>query len=244
MTGQTRAASEAAAVRVSGVEGTRQRGEAARPGPVGRSHGERQRIRAAASTESDGAGQRGAATRAVLLAAAREVFTSAGFAEASVTEIVTKAGASVGSLYHHFDGKADLYLVLHDEFQAELAERARMATRAARAAGIADRRELFVAGARAYLDGCIQQRTLARRFVSGDGPPGFDLVMRQRVREWAIRNAEFFARSEEPDDEPLAVVLTGAMVMAVAEVTLGDDAGRARRIADGVLRVMAGIGGQ
>lgn len=185
---------------------------------------------------------RGAATRAGLLAAAREVFTAVGFAEASVTEIVTKAGASVGSLYHHFDGKADLYLVLHDEFQHELAERARRATREARAAGVRDPKELFLAGARAYLDGCIEQRGLARRFVSGDGPPGFDLVMRQRVREWAIKNAEFFARSEEPDDEPLAVVLTGALVMAVAEVALGDDAGRARRIADGVLRVLAGIG--
>ena len=186
--------------------------------------------------------ERGAATRAILLAAAREVFTSVGFAEASVTEIVTKAGASVGSLYHHFDGKADLYLVLHDEFQQELAERARQATRQARAAGVRDPKELFLAGARAYLDGCIEQRGLARRFVSGDGPPGFDLVMRQRVREWAIRNAEFFARSEEPPDDALAVVLTGALVMAVAEVTLGEDADRARRIADGVLSVMSGIG--
>jgi AcrR family transcriptional regulator len=186
---------------------------------------------------------RGAATRAVLLAAAREVFTAVGFAEASVTEIVTRAGASVGSLYHHFDGKADLYLVLHDEFQEELAELARQATRDARVSGVRDPTELFLAGARAYLDGCIQQRGLARRFVSGDGPPGFDLVMRQRVREWASKNAEFFARSEEPDDEALAVVLTGALVMAVAEVALGDDAGRARGIADGVLRVLAGMGG-
>jgi AcrR family transcriptional regulator len=160
-----------------------------------------------------------------------------------VTDIVTRAGASVGSLYHHFDGKADLYLVLHDQFQEELAERARQANRDARATGLSDPKELFLAGARAYLDGCIEQRGLARRFVSGDGPPGFDLVMRQRVREWAIKNAELFARSDEPDDEPLAVVLTGALVMAVAEVALGDDAVRARRIADGVLRVMAGIGG-
>ena len=203
-----------------------------------------QQAQAAGGTAAARVSERGAATRAVLLAAAREVFTSVGFAEASVTEIVTKAGASVGSLYHHFDGKADLYLVLHDEFQDELAERARQATREARAGGIRDPKELFLAGARSYLDGCIEQRGLARRFVSGDGPPGFDLVMRQRIREWAIKNAEFFARSEEPDDEPLAVVLTGALVMAVGEVALRDDARRARRIADGVLRVMAGIGGQ
>ena len=52
--------------------------------------------------------ERGAATRTALLAAAREVFTSVGFAQAGVTDIVTRAGASVGSLYHHFNGKADL----------------------------------------------------------------------------------------------------------------------------------------
>ncbi len=56
--------------------------------------------------------ERGAATRSGLLAAAEEVFTSVGFAQAGVTDIVTKAGASVGSLYHHFGGKADLYLMV------------------------------------------------------------------------------------------------------------------------------------
>jgi AcrR family transcriptional regulator len=243
MTEQAQAAGGNPAIRVPGRQGT------ARGGAGGAGGGRRWDDRASRArprgpaANPEGAGQRGAATRAVLLDAAREVFTSVGFAEASVTDIVTKAGASVGSLYHHFDGKADLYLVLHDQFQDELAERARQANRDARATGLSDPKELFLAGARAYLDGCIEQRGLARRFVSGDGPPGFDLVMRQRVREWAIKNAELFARSDEPDDEPLAVVLTGALVMAVAEVALGDDAVRARRIADGVLRVMAGIGG-
>src|SRR6266566_7367264 len=80
--------------------------------------------------------ERGAATRSGLLSAAKEVFTSVGFAQAGVTDIVTKAGASVGSLYHHFGGKADLYLVLFDEFQRELTERARRATCRVRAAAV------------------------------------------------------------------------------------------------------------
>lgn len=186
--------------------------------------------------------ERGAATRTALLAAAREVFTSAGFAQAGVTDIVTKAGASVGSLYHHFNGKGDLYLVLFDEFQNELTERARRATRAARAAAVNNPKEIFLAGATAYLHGCIEQRDLARLFVSGDGPPGFDLIMRRRTHEWATKNAEFFARSSaEPVDEAVAVVLTGAMVMAVAEVSLGEDSARMRRLANGVLQVMSRI---
>jgi AcrR family transcriptional regulator len=187
--------------------------------------------------------ERGAATRSGLLAAAREVFTSTGYAQAGVTDIVARAGASVGSLYHHFTGKADLYLTLFEEFHEDQAERARAAVRAARDAGVTDPKLQFVAAAGSYLDGCFAQRDLSRLFVSGDAPPGFDLVMRRRLREWADRNAEFFARSAEPVDEAVAVVLTGALMLAVAEVALCEDATRARRLADSVLEIMSQIDG-
>jgi AcrR family transcriptional regulator len=188
------------------------------------------------------ASERGAATRASLMAAARDVFTSVGYAQAGVTDVVGRAGASVGSLYHHFTGKADLYFTLFEEFHQSQVRRARSAAARAREAGVADPKQLFLAGARAYLDGCVEERELARLFVRGDGPPGFDLLMRQRLREWADKNADFFARSAEPLDEALAVVMTGALMLAVAEVSLGEDAGHARRLADGVLHVMSGIG--
>ncbi len=187
------------------------------------------------------AADRGAATRAGLLAAAREVFLSAGYAQAGVTEIVARAGASVGSLYHHFTGKADLYVTLFEEFHGGQAQRARQAVRSAHVAGISEPRQLFVAAARTYLDGCLQQRELAKLFACGDGPPGFDLFMRQRLRDWAAQNADFFARSAEPLDEAVAVVMTGALILAVAEISLGEDAGHARQLADGVLAVMSGI---
>ena len=176
--------------------------------------------------------------------AAREVFTSTGYAQAGVTDIVAQAGASVGSLYHHFTGKADLYLTLFEEFHEDLAEQARAAVRAARHAGVTDPRLLFLAGARSYLDGCFEQRELSRLFVSGDAPPGFDVVMRRRLREWAERNAEFFARSPEPVDEAVSVVLTGALMLTVAEVALCEDAQRARRLADSVLEIMSRIDDQ
>jgi AcrR family transcriptional regulator len=58
---------------------------------------------------------RAAVTRAALLSAAREVFTASGFAEASIADVVARAGASVGSLYHHFGGKGELYLALFED---------------------------------------------------------------------------------------------------------------------------------
>src|SRR5580693_9216214 len=186
--------------------------------------------------------ERGAATRSGLLAAAREVFVSAGYAQAGVTDIVARAGASVGSLYHHFTGKADLYISLFEEFHQGQARRARRAARVAREEHVTEPRQLFLAAARAYLDGCLEDRELSRMFVSGDAPPGFDLVMRQRLREWASRNADFFARSAEPIDEAVAVVMTGALTLAMAEVSLSEDAAYARRLADGVLDVLSGVG--
>src|SRR4051812_5684346 len=135
---------------------------------------------------------RGAATRGALLTAARGVFAEAGFAQAAVTDIVAKAGASVGSLYHHFNGKADLYLTLFEEFQNRQQERTREAIHAVRDAGEADPMRLFIAGATAYIDGCLAEREVSRLFISGDGPPGFDRVMQKRLRRWARLNAALF----------------------------------------------------
>ena len=184
--------------------------------------------------------ERGAATRAGLLEAARVAFTSGGYAEANVTDIVAAAGASVGSLYHHFTGKADLFLSLFEEFHTRQAERTRAAARRQRDRGITDPKQLFLAGARAYLDGCISERDLSALFMRGDGPPGFELIMRQRQREWAEKNAEFFARGTAPADDAVAIVLTGALMLAVAEVSLGDPAA-ARSLADRVIKVIGRI---
>jgi len=183
--------------------------------------------------------ERGAATRTALLAAARHVFTTEGYAQAGVTDIVNRAGASVGSLYHHFSGKADLYLTLFEELNNEQAERTRRAVRSARDAGITDPQQLFLVGAREYLDVCMEQRELLRLFVSGDGPPGFDLVRRQRLADWVGMNTEFFVRSGEPLDEAVAIVMTGAIGLCAAELSLSADAARTRKIADGVIEVLS-----
>jgi AcrR family transcriptional regulator len=183
--------------------------------------------------------ERGAATRSGLLAAARRVFLAEGYAQSGITDIVALAGASVGSLYHHFSGKADLYLTLYEELANEHSARTRAAVRRARAAGVSDPMQLFLAGARGYLDVAAEQRELAGLFVRGDGPPGFDLAWRRRLADWVDKNTEFFARSGEPLDAAVAIVLTGAMSLAVTEMAQAQDAQAAQSIADGVLEVLA-----
>jgi AcrR family transcriptional regulator len=184
---------------------------------------------------------RGAATRNALLAAARDVFAESGFAQAAVTDIVARAGASVGSLYHHFNGKADLYLTLWEEFQVRQQERTREAVHAARATGETDPMKLFIAGASAYLDGCLADRRTSRLFIRGDGPPGFDRVMNKRLRKWARRNAALFHTPDGGVDEPLVTVLTGAMAAAVTEVSLGEDEEASRRLASDIMAIIGTI---
>ncbi|SNT56517.1 transcriptional regulator, TetR family [Streptosporangium subroseum] len=181
--------------------------------------------------------ERGAATRVALLVAAREVFVESGFAESGVTDVVSRAGASVGSLYHHFSGKADLYLTLFDEFQIRQTQRTKQAVQAVRAEGENDPMRLFIAGARAYLEGCLAEREISALFLRGDGPPGFEVIMRDRLRQWAKRNATLF----EGDEGALVVVLTGALAAAVSEVALSEDEDASRVLAEGVLAIIGQI---
>ncbi|MGS2645277.1 MULTISPECIES: TetR family transcriptional regulator [unclassified Streptosporangium] len=181
--------------------------------------------------------ERGAATRVALLSAAREIFVTSGFAETGVTDVVARAGASVGSLYHHFSGKADLYLTLFEEFQTRQTQRTKQAVQDSRADGESDPMRLFIAGARAYLEGCLTEREISALFLRGDGPPGFELIMRDRLRQWAKRNAALF----EGDEGALVVVLTGALAAAVSEVALSDDEDASRALAEDVLTIIAQI---
>ena len=189
---------------------------------------------------------RAASTREGLLAAARRVFTASGFAESSIAEVVAGAGASVGSLYHHFGGKAELYLALFEDYQQRQEARAAAAVRSARVTGEGDPVVLFVVGSRAYLDGCWAERDLARLFLAGGGPPGFELVARRRYREWTARNAALLKNGPEDGAEPwgdaLVLVLTTVVSEAGHEVAVCEDEVAAHRLAGDVLALISRIG--
>ena len=186
---------------------------------------------------------RSAGTRSALLAAARDVFASSGFAEASIADVVGRAGASVGSLYHHFGGKAELYLALFEDYQREQEARAAAAVRQARAAGERDPLELFLVGSRSYLEGCWVERDLARMFLAGGGPAGFELLARKRYREWTRRNALLLgAETETPWGEALVLVLTTVISEAGHGVAVCEDEASSRELATHVLEMLAKIG--
>ncbi len=199
------------------------------------------------STTAGAATTRAATTRAALLGSARAVFTASGFAEASIAEVVGGAGASVGSLYHHFGGKAELYLALFEDYQQRQEARAVAAVRQSRAEGESEPVALFVAGGRAYLDGCWVERDLARLFLAGGGPPGFELVARRRYREWTRRNATLLRHGPDDTGEPwgdaLVLVLTTVISEAGHEVAVCESEPAATKLAGDVLSLIGRIAG-
>ena len=187
---------------------------------------------------------RAATTRAALLAAAREIFAFSGFAEASIADVVARAGASVGSLYHHFGGKAELYLALFEDYQERQEARAASAVKQARTSGEGEPLALFLAGSRAYLEGCWVERDLARLFLAGGGPPGFELVTRRRYRAWTQRNAALLsADTGDVSADALVLVLTTVMSEAGHEVAVCEDEPTSQRLATDVLALIARIAG-
>ena len=198
------------------------------------------------SRQAAGAWQWGrtAQTRRALLDAAREVFAEQGFAEASIADVVERAGSSVGSLYHHFGGKSELFLALWQEHQLGHEEAASKAVARARRGGVTDPGELFAAGARAFLHGSWQRRDLALLFLSGDAPPGFEVLQRRRSREWAGQNDALLGLPDTALDRLYAAALTSLIGEGAREVAACRTRRQASKIIDAVVeyarRLMAG----
>ena len=64
--------------------------------------------------------EQGDATREALIAAARDLFGTQGYAATSLDEVVRCAGVTKGALYHHFAGKQQLFLAVFEAVKKEL----------------------------------------------------------------------------------------------------------------------------
>jgi AcrR family transcriptional regulator len=178
-------------------------------------------------------------TRSALLQSARQIFADVGYSEANVAEVVSRAGSSVGSMYHHFGGKADLFLALHDGYQARQEARADEAVREILAAGERNPVRVFAAGARAFMHGAWEERDLARLFLAGDGPPGFDSVMRAGFADWVRRSGAVLRGADnESVNQAYPLVLTTVIAAGAREVTQQSDERAAKVFADDIVTLL------
>jgi AcrR family transcriptional regulator len=73
-----------------------------------------------------------AATRARLVAIARELFSADGYRDTSMQAIQRRAGVSRGALYHHFASKRDLFEAVYEAVETDTAHAIAAAARRAR----------------------------------------------------------------------------------------------------------------
>lgn len=175
--------------------------------------------------------ERTEATRTALIGAARPLFAQRGYAGVATEEIAAAAGVTRGALYHHFDGKRELFEAVYERIEIELAERiASGALRASASSPLA----AMKAGAEMFLLASTEPET--QRIVLLDGPSvlGWD-----RWREIATEHglglieatlaAAVEAGEIDPQPiRPLAHVLMGALDEAAMLVARADDAERMR----------------
>jgi AcrR family transcriptional regulator len=90
------------------------------------------------------------ATRAKLLAAARDLFGTRGFAAVGTEEVVRAAGVTRGALYHQFADKRELFEAVFEQLEQEVIVQAgaRMAEHGD------DMLAAFKAGCRGWLEAC------------------------------------------------------------------------------------------
>ena len=189
--------------------------------------------------------ERTAATRALLLDAARKLFADKGFADVSTQAIVEAAGVTRGALYHQFGDKAALFAAVYEEVERNL-----VADIAAQimAAQPRDPLEAMRVGARLFLEGCaapdVQQIVLvdAPAVLGWDQWRAVGTKYGLGVIEGMLAHA--IAEGVVPD-QPLratAHVLLGALDEAALYVSRATNRGRARTEMEAVCdRLISGI---
>jgi AcrR family transcriptional regulator len=179
------------------------------------------------------------ATRRALLVAARGLFAERGYAAVATEEIVRAAGVTRGALYHHFDGKEELFAAVYEQVEADLvAELGGMATEAS------DPLEALHRGAAAFLEAC--RRPEVQRITLIDAP---SVLGWERWREIGMKYGFGLIQGvlkagmdqgviERQPIQPLAHLLLGAMDEAAMLVARSDDAKLREQVAASIDRYL------
>lgn len=170
----------------------------------------------------------GDATRAALVTAARDLFGEQGFADTSIDEIVTRAGVTKGALYHHFDGKEDLFKAVFEVVQREVSDKA-VAEFLGR-----DSWEALVTGCSlwidAHLDPSVRRIVLqdARAVLAWDDVRAIENRFGAVALRGALRKAMHAGVLESQPLRPMALLLLGALSEGCLYIAEADDPRAAR----------------
>ncbi len=188
--------------------------------------------------------ERSEKTVAALLEAARLLFARQGFAATSLDDILAATKLTRGALYHHFNGKTELFRAVFEEQEKILTAAVARAAAEKRSAW-----QAFRAGCDGFLEACLDPAT--QRIILIDAPAvlGWD-VMREIESRYALallragleRTMAEGKLARRPV-EPLAMILLGALSEAAMAIARAPDpksaAGDARREIERLLKALA-----
>ena len=176
------------------------------------------------------------ATQLRILDAATEVFSARGFSAATMADIVEHSGASIGSIYHHFGGKKELFLAIYDRLSADVERRV---AEAARDATEMDSQQAFAAHVRAYLHAIWENRRAAMMMASGDVPVDFEALRRKNTLTFFHRWMGVLDVDSSKRGQLLSRVLIAIMSEASLMVTMCDDVADVPPISDATIEWIA-----
>jgi AcrR family transcriptional regulator len=179
--------------------------------------------------------QQGEMTRHALLDAARTLFGERGYAATSLDEVAQAAKVTKGALYHHFEGKQELFGAVYEQVKREVSERA------ATAFLEPDPWLDLCAGCQAMLDAHLDP--LVQRIVLQDAQAVLDADTIRRVDtrygavvlRGALRRAIRAGVIRALPLKTLALMLTGAILEGCMAIADSEDPIRARDEAGDVL---------
>ncbi len=186
--------------------------------------------------------ERTEATTAALVDAARELFARDGYDATSLDVVAARAGVTKGAVYHHFDGKRQLFEAV---FSREV-ERVTTPLAAAYARK-KDPWEAFKAGCKAFLDECLDPGLQRIVLLDASAAIGWEGIRRLEaplleLMELAISRAAQAGRIAPRPPAPLAHFLFGAICEMAMIVARADDPKVAQRQAVAEIgRVLDGL---
>jgi AcrR family transcriptional regulator len=174
--------------------------------------------------------ERSETTRGELLAAAGKLFASRGFASTSLEAVVSSCAVTKGALYHHFEGKRDLFRAVFEE------EQRRLATVVAEAyTRKADPLSGFIAGCRAFLGEALDPAVQQIVFLDAPGVLGWE-VMHELETDYGLTLIKdgltrlmTAGRIRRRPVDPLAHLLFGALTEGALFVARSSDREAAQR---------------
>jgi len=182
--------------------------------------------------------QQGEATRHALLDAARTLFGQQGYAATSLDQVAAAAKVTKGALYHHFEGKQELFAAVYEQVKREVSERA------ATAFLEPDPWEDLCAGCHAMLDAHLDPPV--RRILLRDAQAVLDADTIRRVENrygavvlrGALRRSVRAGVIQPLPLKALALMLTGAILEGCMAIADAEDPNQARADVGDVLTAL------